>query len=60
MKLHVLLNTSDKLKSGAPPQALARYRRQRSGHLTVQLFSARSGLGVEGLLEVLNEWLGHR
>jgi len=60
MKLHVLLNKADKLKSGARRQALARYRRQRSGHLTVQLFSARSGLGVAGVLEVLYEWLGHR
>ena len=58
MPLHVLLNKADKLKSGARRQALTRYRNERADHITVQLFSAANGLGVEELLAVLTGWLG--
>ena len=57
MPLHVLLNKADKLKSGARRQALNRYRHDHASHISAQLFSARSGLGVEGLLTVLEGWL---
>ncbi|MCY4565779.1 MAG: ribosome biogenesis GTP-binding protein YihA/YsxC [Gammaproteobacteria bacterium] len=55
--LHVLLNKADKLKSGARRQALTGYRQQYTGHISVQLFSAANGLGVEELLAVLDGWL---
>ena len=57
MPLHVLLNKADKLKSGARRQALTRYRQDHTPHISAQLFSASSGLGVEGLLTVLEGWL---
>ena len=57
MPLHVLLNKADKLKSGARRQALTRCRQQLSGHISAQLFSAETGLGVEELLVVLEGWL---
>ncbi len=57
MPLHVLLNKADKLKSGAQRQALSRYRLQHTDHITVQVFSAAKGLGVEELLDVLERWL---
>lgn len=57
MPLHVLLNKADKLKSGARRQALNRYRQHHTLHISAQLFSAASGLGVEELLAVLVGWL---
>ena len=64
MRLHILLNKADKLKSGARRQALDRYRQALQQHLhtpkrdiTAQLFSAVSGLGVEELIALLGEWL---
>lgn len=57
MPLHVLLNKADKLKSGARRQALSRFQRSHTDHLSVQLFSAAKGLGIQQLLEVLNGWL---
>ena len=57
MPLHVLLNKADKLKSGARRQALDRFQRGHTGHVSVQLFSAANGLGTEQLLEVLQRWL---
>ena len=57
MPVHVLLNKADKLKSGARRQALIRYRQQHTPHISVQLFSAANGLGVEELLALLGGWL---
>ena len=59
MPLRVLLNKADKLRSGARRQALTRYRQALSPHMTVQLFSAANGIGVEELLAQLRLWLGH-
>ena len=58
MPLHVLLNKADKLKSGARRQALVRYRRAHSQHISAQLFSAANGLGLEELVALLTGWLG--
>ncbi|MDP6375756.1 MAG: ribosome biogenesis GTP-binding protein YihA/YsxC [Pseudomonadales bacterium] len=56
--LHVLLNKADKLKYGQRQQALAKARKALQGRqgVTVQLFSATSGEGVDTLLEVLRTW----
>ena len=57
--VRVLLNKADKLKSNARNQTLARVRREVAEHpnVSVQLFSAHSGLGHPELLEWLATWL---
>jgi len=64
LPVHVLLTKADKLSRGAGLAALHQVR-GRMGHLyrggvTVQLFSARKGEGVEEARAVLGGWLGYQ
>ena len=59
MRLHVLLNKADKLGRGRQREALARAATALAGDgLSVQLFSATSGLGRAELVARLRGWLG--
>jgi GTP-binding protein len=54
----VLLNKADKLKHGAALVALRAARERLTAAIfTVQLFSARTGCGRDGAIEVLSDWL---
>lgn len=58
--VHVLLTKADKLAHGARLATLRAVRKQlatRTGDLSVQLFSAHSGLGVEEVQQCLAAWL---
>lgn len=58
VRMHVLLNKADKLKHGAGIEALRdAERRLRGAVFSVQLFSARTGLGRDQAIERLNTWL---
>ena len=60
MPLHVLLTKADKLGFGAAKSALAKLRSSLKSHpapLSLQLFSATSGLGCEDAWNKLGEWL---
>jgi GTP-binding protein len=60
MPLHVLLTKSDKLKFGAAKSTLLQARKhlsQLSGDMSVQLFSALKGEGVDELQDRLQQWL---
>ena len=54
--VHVLLTKADKLKRGAAAEALLAARRAVGMGVTVQLFSAHGGEGVETARERLMEW----
>jgi GTP-binding protein len=59
--VHVLLTKSDKLGRGAARQALAGVRREvGEGSVTVQLFSAVSGEGVEDARRMIERMLDGR
>jgi GTP-binding protein EngB required for normal cell division len=54
----VLLNKADKLKHGAAVTALRETKRRLvSPVFSVQLFSARTGLGRDEAIETLSVWL---
>ncbi len=58
---HVLLNKADKLKRGRQAAALQQVRKalaEAAAPVTVQTFSASSGLGLDALYARLDEWLG--
>jgi GTP-binding protein len=57
---HVLLTKSDKLKRGPARTALLQVRKQLPDYhpeATVQLFSARTPAGIDGVHTVLDRWL---
>ncbi len=56
---HILLTKSDKLSRGQAAATLQRLGRELSGrgHVSVQLFSARTGLGVESARDIVTAWL---
>lgn len=59
LPVHILLNKADKLSRGAMQNTVLAVRKellQYRNTLTVQAFSASSGLGLELLWEKLNEW----
>ncbi|MBN4075763.1 MAG: YihA family ribosome biogenesis GTP-binding protein [SAR86 cluster bacterium] len=60
MPLHILLTKADKLKHGAAKAALLTTQKHLSSSgdlISVQLFSALKGDGVNGLRKQLNAWL---
>jgi GTP-binding protein len=60
LPLHILLTKADKLKYGAASGALLQARKQvqdDAGLITVQLFSALNGQGVDELRAVMDRWL---
>ncbi len=56
--LHILLNKSDKLKQGARQKTLHQAQQHIAGNalLAVQLFSAKSGLGLDEVRERILGW----
>lgn len=56
--IHILLTKSDKLKRGQSQNALLETRRalQAYSNITVQTFSALKNLGIEEVLQKLDEW----
>jgi GTP-binding protein len=58
VRMHVLLNKADKLKHGAAVTALrAAEQRLNSPLFSLQLFSARTGLGRDDAIDTLSLWL---
>ena len=59
MPVHILLTKADKLKRGAAQNALLKIKRdiEELPNITVQLFSALKGTGVEEAQNVLDAWL---
>lgn len=58
LKIHLLLNKSDKLPFGQQKQALSRFERELGGQqASLQLFSATTKAGLDQVLEILNGWL---
>jgi GTP-binding protein len=60
LPVHLLLNKADKLKRGAMQKALSAVERQLAEadmDVTVQVFSAAKGLGLDRLYARLDEWL---
>lgn len=53
---HVLLTKADKLKRGPAQATLHAVRRELPPGATVQVFSARSGDGLDRLVACLDEW----
>lgn len=58
--VHVLLTKADKLGRGAARQALAGVRREVGGGVSVQLFSALAGEGVEDARRAIERMLDGR
>jgi len=58
LPLHILLNKADKLRHGARVNALREATRSiAGGGISIQLFSAETGLGREELIDRLCVWL---
>lgn len=59
MPVHILLTKADKLKFGAAKSALLDVRKTLKDReaVTLQLFSATAGMGLEELLAQLDQWL---
>lgn len=59
MPLRILLNKADKLKRGAQGRTLGEVKKSLAAYplVSVQVFSATSGLGVEELISTLEGWL---
>lgn len=60
LPIHILLTKADKLSRGAAQDTLLRLRKELSGYedyLSLQLFSAFTGYGIEEAHMKLNEWL---
>ncbi|WP_020395445.1 ribosome biogenesis GTP-binding protein YihA/YsxC [Thiolinea disciformis] len=61
LAVHVLLNKTDKISRGAAGNTLLQVRKDLKQHgeqVTVQLFSAETGQGLEDIWAVLERWLG--
>ena len=59
--VHVLLSKSDQLKRAEARTLLARSQAQLTHRGSVQLFSARAGLGVDEARIIIDGWLrSHR
>lgn len=61
LAVHILLNKTDKISRGAAGNTLLEVRKalqQQGEQVTVQLFSAETGQGLEQLWQVLDRWLG--
>lgn len=59
LPIHILLTKADKLKRGAAQNCLLKVRKELSGYedyISVQLFSALKGSGVEEAHQKLDEW----
>jgi GTP-binding protein len=60
LAVHILLNKSDKLKRGKATASLMKVRKELQQHtnpVSIQMFSAFKGDGVEILREKLDSWL---
>ena len=60
LPIHIVLNKSDKLKHGQAKSALLKTQQQLkkySNPCSVQLFSALKGVGVDELIDQLDNWL---
>ena len=59
MPVHILLTKADKLKRGAAQNTLLKIKRELSELplVSIQLFSATKGTGVDEAREVLDRWL---
>lgn len=55
---HVLMTKADKLKRGPARSALLQLRRQLPSGATAQVFSAKSGEGLEAWISCLSGWFG--
>ena len=55
---HVLLTKADKLKRGPARAALLQVRKALPDGASAQLFSARTGEGLEELIDCLDGWYG--
>jgi len=55
---HVLLTKADKLKRGPASATLQQVRRALPAGASAQIFSARSGGGLEELIALLDTWFG--
>ena len=56
LPVHVLLTKADKLKRGPAQAALLGVRRELPPGSTAQVFSARTGQGLDDLVACLGEW----
>ena len=60
LPLHILLTKADKLKRGAANNTLLKLQKELSGYegwVSIQVFSAFKGEGIEEVREKLDEWL---
>lgn len=60
LPMHILLTKTDKLKRGAAQNTLLSVRKELSGYsdyISVQLFSAITGQGIEEVHQKLDQWL---
>ncbi len=57
LPLHILLTKADKLKRGAQSAALLNTRKSLPEDVSIQLFSATRGTGLDELVECLTGWL---
>jgi GTP-binding protein len=57
LPVHAVLTKGDKLKRGALAKTLLEVKKQLSGRVSVQTFSAKSKDGLDGLHAKLDEWL---
>ena len=55
---HVLLTKADKLKRGPAHATLLQVRKALPEGATAQLFSARTGAGLDDLIDCLDRWYG--
>lgn len=61
LPIHILLNKSDKLSSGAVKNtyfAVEKALSEFENPISIQVFSAIKGIGVKEFKEVLNQWYG--
>ncbi len=58
LPMHVVLTKADKISRGAGQAALAKTRDQLDDRISIQLFSALKGTGLDDLREVASTWLG--
>lgn len=62
LKVHILLNKADKLSKGAGKDTLLAVQAALTPYgdrVSVQLFSAMSGVGLDDLYKVLGDWYGY-
>lgn len=60
MPVHILLTKADKLKRGAAQNTLLKIKRELAGlaNVSLQLFSATKGTGLDEVRNILDHWLG--